>query len=239
MEELESLIRAHRFVPNRMRTNLRPKEESRPYGKYKRRYLLQGVLSNTVRSGRIVELCQEMLGPQVTAVCMNRDLCCSRHKDKANAGLSWVCYFGPFEGGALCLADGRRFEGTGVWHGPMDGATVEHWSEPHSGEKLAVVAFAAREKWHAAARGRRTPSATGAARSSTSTRLGACSGAAARCASATARAKNAGQTSGERSCGDFFGGPQQRRWQTQASTLSRPRFWFPGSSGVCKIRRVC
>ena len=61
MEELEALVRSHKYVPNRMRTNVRPNEERVSLGKSGRRYLVPGVLSNSVRSGRALELCQEVL----------------------------------------------------------------------------------------------------------------------------------------------------------------------------------
>ena len=32
MDELEALVCGHKFVPNKMRTSLRPKDESRPWG---------------------------------------------------------------------------------------------------------------------------------------------------------------------------------------------------------------
>ena len=139
MELLEALVREHPFRLNKLRTNL-SSDRVRHGGKT---YLRAGVYSNTLRSGRVLELCQEMLG-DVNAVCLNRDLCAERHRDKRNAGESYVCYFGSFEGGALVLADGRRFEGTRQWHGPMDGEATEHWNEPHVGQKWSVVAFRSR-----------------------------------------------------------------------------------------------
>ncbi len=41
-----------------------------------------------------------------------------------------------------------RYEAKGVWHGTFDGAQVLHWNEPHTGDKLSVVAYSRDEsKW--------------------------------------------------------------------------------------------
>ncbi len=111
MDELESLVRAHRFKRNEIRLNISPGERVH-YGK--KVYLKEGVFSNTLRSGPVLAVCQHMLGADVNAVCLNRDVCCAMHRDKNNAGDSFICYFGDFEGGALVLDDGRRFEEKGV-----------------------------------------------------------------------------------------------------------------------------
>ena len=48
-------------------------------------------------------------------------------------------YLGDFEGGALLLEDGRRFEERGVWH-RYNGKNVLHWNEEiTAGIKCAVV----------------------------------------------------------------------------------------------------
>ena len=144
MEDLERLIRAHKFTRNRNRLNLvndEVVEYLRRDGKH-HPCLKRGILSNTLKSGPILDHVRTMLGPQITRVCLNKDVECAPHRDKKNAGESYVCYFGEFTGGALCLQDGRRYEGTHVRHGPFDGASILHWNEKHEGIKYSVVAFA-------------------------------------------------------------------------------------------------
>ena len=52
---------------------------------------------------------------------------------------------GPLRGGALELADGRRFEKKRKWH-QYNGAEVEHRVQPFRGERLTVVLFSEPEK---------------------------------------------------------------------------------------------
>ena len=139
MDALESVVRAQWYVPNRARLNLGG--EVRRYGPKGKPYLVKGHLSNTLREGRALELAREMLG-DVSCVCLNKGVCCAPHRDKGNSAQSWVCYFGDFQGGALCLEDGRRFEGVRQWHGPFDGKRLLHWNEEHTGDKYSIVAFA-------------------------------------------------------------------------------------------------
>ena len=138
MEYLESLVRKFKFTSNRNRTNLGG--ETMFYGN--RKCLVKGIYSNTRRQGEILEHVRSMLGPEINAVCINKNVVCGRHRDRKNCGPSFVCFLGrTFTGGALCLEDGRRFEEKYVWHGPFDGAAITHWNEPHEGLKYSVVAF--------------------------------------------------------------------------------------------------
>ena len=62
------------------------------------------------------------------------------HRDKKNVGESASMFLGDFEGGALLLEDGRRFEKRGVWH-RYDGRALLHWNEDiTSGTKHSVIA---------------------------------------------------------------------------------------------------
>ena len=143
MELLEQLVRNHRFTRNRNRLNVSDGEVMEYLcrdGK-RRPCLRKGILSNTLKSGPVLDQCRAMLGDDVRYVCLNKNLRCKMHVDKKNAGLSHVCYFGSFTGGALCLEDGRRFEGKGQWFGPFDGSKIPHGNEPHEGEKYSIVAF--------------------------------------------------------------------------------------------------
>ena len=143
MELLEQLVRSRGYTRNRNRLNVSDGEvvEYLCRDGKRRPCLRKGILSNTLKSGPILDQVRAMLGPQITRVCCNRGVQARRHTDRGNRGMSYVCYFGPFTGGALCLDDGRRFEGKGQWHGPFDGAAIPHWNEPHEGEKFSVVAF--------------------------------------------------------------------------------------------------
>ena len=138
MEYLESLVRKFKFTSNRNRTNLGG--ETMFYGN--RKCLVKGIYSNTRRQGEILEHVRSMLGPEINAVCINKNVVCGPHRDKKNCGPSYICFMGSYtKGGALCLEDGRRFEEKYVWHGPFDGAAITHWNEPHEGLKYSVVAF--------------------------------------------------------------------------------------------------
>ena len=144
MDQLESLVRTHQFTRNRNRLNLVNDEVVEYLCRDGKRHpcLKRGILSNTLKSGPILDHVRAMLGPQITRVCLNKNVQCAPHRDKKNAGESFVCYFGEFSGGALCLDDGRRYEGKRQWHGSFDGASILHWNEKHEGIKYSIVAFA-------------------------------------------------------------------------------------------------
>ena len=122
-----------------LRVNLaHPTDEvSRKYG---RPFMKQGIFSNTVRDGRMLDIVQEML-PGITCLCLNRDVTCAPHRDAKNTGeYSYVLFFGEFEGGELCLETGECFREHKVWH-RFRGQSVTHWNLPHTGRKYSIVAY--------------------------------------------------------------------------------------------------
>ena len=144
MNELETLVRSHRYVRNHIRVNLGG--EIVKYGKGQKQYLKIGHLSNTVRSGPIIEKCKQLLGDQITAACLNHNVVCPVHRDSANVGDSWIAFFGDYtSGGDLNLEDGRVFDAAvkNYFYGPFRGSETSHWNTPHSGgDKWSLVAFA-------------------------------------------------------------------------------------------------
>ena len=116
MEYLESLVRKLKFASNRNRTNLGGKTMF--YGN--RKCLFKGIYSNTRRQGEILEHVRSMLGPEINAVCINKNVVCGLHRDKTNFGPSYICFMGDYtKGGALCLEDGRRVEEKHVLAWPL------------------------------------------------------------------------------------------------------------------------
>jgi hypothetical protein len=73
-----------------------------------------------------------------TQIILNRNVQCKKHVDKNN-GYSYVCFFGDFEGGALCFEDGTRFTDKYVWH-KINGQ-IPHWNEEHTGNKYSIVLY--------------------------------------------------------------------------------------------------
>ena len=106
--------------------------------------VLEPQQSEYLNSGKVLEHVQTMLPAwfvpgEFFGVTLNRNVCCAPHKDKKNVGETGIMYLGDFEGGALLLEDGRRFEERGVWH-RYDGNKVLHWNEEIiAGTKYAVV----------------------------------------------------------------------------------------------------
>ena len=94
-ETLERLVRAHKFTCNRNRTNLGG--ECIWYGN--RRCLLKGVYSNTRKQGPILEHVRRMLGEDISAVTLNRNVQCGVHRNRRNSTKSWICFLGDFKGG--------------------------------------------------------------------------------------------------------------------------------------------
>ena len=73
-----------------------------------------------------------------TKVCLNRNVCCKKHKD-GNKGHSWILWLGDFRGGALVFEDGTRIEDKYIWH-KIDGQ-IPHWNEPHEGTKYSIILY--------------------------------------------------------------------------------------------------
>ena len=99
LSQLEEPVRAHRWVPNKLRTNIGHDHVwhgGRPF-------LSEAVLSNTLSSGPIVDLCREWLGGHVGRVTLNKDVTCAPHRDGRNGGPSQILFFGDYTGGALVL----------------------------------------------------------------------------------------------------------------------------------------
>ena len=88
---LSELVRAHKFVPNKLRTNI--SRDLVWHGVRRRPFLRAAVLSNTLRSGPIVDLCREMLGDFVNAVTLNHNVTCAPHRDGRNVGESAILFF--------------------------------------------------------------------------------------------------------------------------------------------------
>ena len=97
------------------------------------------------------------MGEHITHLTLNKDVCCSIHKDGRNAGTSsHITFFGDYEGGELVLEEGggdRVLSERNVWH-TFDGRNTWHYNLPHTGTKFSVVAY---QKSHAPAtkRGKR------------------------------------------------------------------------------------
>ena len=109
LSELEALVLEHKWWLNKRRLNITD-GEVRQYGEKRKRYLVKGVLSNSVKSGRMLELVQGMLpGANITELCLNRQVECKPHRDKGNYGPSYILFLGTFEGGALCFETGERY----------------------------------------------------------------------------------------------------------------------------------
>ena len=138
------MVRKHRFKCNYARVNLAhsPAQVDVRYG---RPWLKKGIYSNTIRSGPMLELVQQML-PGVSHLCLNRDVTCAPHKDSFNSGDdSYVLFFGNYQGGELCTESGQVFAEKGVWH-RFQGRSQTHWNQPHTGRKYSIVAYSGRAR---------------------------------------------------------------------------------------------
>ena len=150
MDELQALVRRHKFWKNSFRTNIGESAPSRYSGKP---MLLEGVLSKTIRAGkteeqaRMLQLVHEML-PELREpvhLTLNRDVTCLPHRDKRNVGHSYIAFFDgkvPFEGGQLIVREpqgDRVISEKNVWH-RFSGNDL-HWNLPQTGEKLSIIAY--------------------------------------------------------------------------------------------------
>ena len=88
---LSELVRAHKFVPNKLRANI--SRDLVWHGVRPRPFLRTAVLSNTLRSGPILDLCREMLGDFVNSVTLNHNTTCAPHREGRNVGESAILFF--------------------------------------------------------------------------------------------------------------------------------------------------
>ena len=138
MEKLSALVKAFKFHKAHVRTNLGGEVIQYP----KSRFLKEGIYSNSVRSGPILEHVQSMFGDEISELCLNFNVTCGPHRDSKNSSTqSYICFFGDYLGGELHLETGEVFEARGVWH-TFDGQNVLHWNAEHTGDKWSCVAYA-------------------------------------------------------------------------------------------------
>ena len=152
MDELQALVRRHKFWKNSFRTNI---GESAPSKYAGRPMLLEAVLSNTIRGAgktekqaRMLQLVRQMLPDlqEPIMLTLNRNVTCLRHKDARNVGHSYITFFDgevPFTGGELVVEEpegDRVIAAKNVWH-KFSGKEHFHYNLPHVGDKLSLVAY--------------------------------------------------------------------------------------------------
>ena len=141
LNEFVQLVKQYKFKTNRARVNLASSEDE-VERKWKRPWLKRGVLSCSVRNGRLLELANQMLGESINRLQLNRQLACPPHRDIRNKGPSWVLAFGDFEGGELVLEDGTVYGEKMKWQGPLNGYEVTHFNNPIiAGDNWSVIAY--------------------------------------------------------------------------------------------------
>jgi hypothetical protein len=139
------LLQVRKWRINDQRTNVAPPERRVLVRSRRGKEAVRADLplfSEGLGEGEVFEACLAALPPGLTFdfVTINRNLCTYRHQDAGNAGLSMILFLGRFEGGALVLEDGRRFEAPGVLRA-FDGH-MPHWNEPITGgTKYSVVYY--------------------------------------------------------------------------------------------------
>ena len=79
------------------------------------------------------------IGREYFIVTANKNVQCYPHRDARNVGETVVMFLGEYTGGTLCLEDGRRIDKRRCWHF-YRGCELEHWNEPHTGDKYSVIA---------------------------------------------------------------------------------------------------
>ncbi len=96
-------------------------------------------------SGDILEHVRSMLPDwfiegEFFGVTLNRNTVCQPHRDKNNVGESAILFLGDFQGGALLLENGSRFEERCVWL-RYAGSRLLHWNDDiTAGVKYSVIA---------------------------------------------------------------------------------------------------
>jgi len=99
------------------------------------------LFSEGFQEGPVFEACSAVLpeGVSFDFVTINRNLRTYPHRDVGNEGPSMILFLGRFEGGALVLETGDRFEEAGRLR-VFDGRLL-HWNEPITGGTKYSVVF--------------------------------------------------------------------------------------------------
>ena len=140
MEIVEEMLMKRKWAKDCLRANLAQDDRIIKRGSVKIA-LVESNLLNQKKEPALTEaikvIAPEWFGDE-TQIILNRHVQCKKHVDKNN-GYSYVCFFGDFEGGALCFEDGVRFTGKYVWH-KINGQTP-HWNEEHTGNKYSIILY--------------------------------------------------------------------------------------------------
>jgi transcriptional regulator with XRE-family HTH domain len=87
---------------------------------------------------KLIENIKEVTDFEFNQVTLNYNHLMKAHRHK-NEGISHAILLGDFEGGALCVEDGNRFEEKNVWF--TFNGTKNHWVEPFSGERFSLILY--------------------------------------------------------------------------------------------------
>ena len=139
MEEIEALVRKHRFKGTTLRYNV---ASDQPMTKTKngRTVLVKRIKSDVLREGPLFDAVLKQ-HPWVEQLTVNCNLQCTPHIDK-NEGESLFAMLGDFEGGGLCVntPEGLQvFSDKNTWH--CFNGRHEHWTQAFSGDRWSIVAY--------------------------------------------------------------------------------------------------
>jgi transcriptional regulator with XRE-family HTH domain len=87
---------------------------------------------------RLWDNIKEVTDFEFTQVTLNYNHEMKPHKHK-NEGESQAILLGDFEGGALCVEDGNRYDEKNVWF--TFNGKINHWVEPFSGERFSLILY--------------------------------------------------------------------------------------------------
>ena len=138
-EEVEALLRKHRFAGTSFRTNVASNDETytTPQGRV---VLKKKILSDIRKEGPLFDAVVKHQ-PWVEQLTLNKNLKCTRHTDR-NDGESLIAFFGDFTGGGLFV---ETPEGTehlkekGIWY--QYNGRHPHWTEDFEGDRWSIVAY--------------------------------------------------------------------------------------------------
>ena len=149
MEEIEALVRKHRFRGTSLRYNV---AADQPMTKTRngRTVLCKKIKSDILREGPLFDAVYKM-HPWIEQITVNYNLQCTPHVDK-NEGESLFAMFGDFEGGALAVdtPEGlQTFTAKNTWH--CFNGRHQHWTQAFSGDRWSIVAYKKKNHLHGGA----------------------------------------------------------------------------------------
>jgi len=138
-EEIEGLLRKHRFIGTTLRTNVVANNETETLANG-RVVLKKKIKSDIKKEGPLFDAVTKHQA-WVEQITLNKNLKCTRHTDR-NEGDSFIAFFVDYLGGGLFVETPEGLQHLtekGIWY--QYNGRHPHWTEDFEGDRWSIVAY--------------------------------------------------------------------------------------------------